>query len=98
VESQQQQTLLAAGGHAFRPIEFANSADSPGDVSISGARVCNELNDANALAASETYIKNYRTGNVVVRLPDVAPGTECRRARDDGVQLRHERAVRRTSI
>jgi len=76
VESQQQQHFSLPAGTHFVRIEFANSADSAGDVSISGARVCNELNDANALAASETYIKNYRTGNVVVRLPDVAPGTE----------------------
>jgi GH35 family endo-1,4-beta-xylanase len=48
-------------------------------LTIRGARVLNEHNDANALAASETYIKHCRAADVVVRLPDaVAPGTEVR--------------------
>jgi hypothetical protein len=70
--------LALPPGTYFVRIELASSSGAVRDVSVSGARICNELNDVNALAASETYIKNCRTGNVVVRLPDVAPGTEVR--------------------
>ena len=46
-------------------------------LTIRGAWVLNKHNDANALAASETYIKHCRTGDVTIRLPDeVANGTE----------------------
>ena len=69
---------LPAGTHFVR-IDLADDSAKVRDVSISGARICNELTDANALAASETYIKHYRTGDVVVRLPEtIAPGTEVR--------------------
>lgn len=65
---------LPAGTHFVR-IEAANLSE----VSITGARVSNELTDVNALAASETYIEHYRTGDVIVQLPDeAAPGTEVR--------------------
>lgn len=69
-------------GTSFLRVELVSRATNPDqtltvrELTLTGAQVRNELNDANALAASETYIKNYRTADIVVRLPDVAPGTE----------------------
>jgi endo-1,4-beta-xylanase len=45
------------------------------DLSISGATVLNSSTSANALAAANTYIQNFRRGNVTVALSGVAPGT-----------------------
>jgi GH35 family endo-1,4-beta-xylanase len=73
-ESAEHRFALPAGTHFVR-IEAANVSD----VSITGARVCNELTDANAVAASETYIKHCRTGDVRIRLPhEIATGSEVR--------------------
>lgn len=45
-------------------------------VSVSGANVVNVNTNANALAASDTYIANYRRGNARVRIPGVIAGSQ----------------------
>jgi endo-1,4-beta-xylanase len=47
-------------------------------VTIDGAAVLNAHTDANALAAADTYIANFRRGEVTVRLDGIAPGTPVR--------------------
>ena len=45
-------------------------------VSGSSATFNNASTDANALAASDTYIANFRQGDATVQLPHVSPGTQ----------------------
>ena len=71
---------LSAGTHFFR-TEFANDVPSVNrqmtvrSVLASGATITNTASDANALAAADTYIANYRQGQVNVALGGVAPGS-----------------------
>jgi len=76
---------LPAGTYFVR-TEFNNDAPTAErqltirDLSISGATTVNTgnttANNANALAAADTYIANFRKGPANVRLPGVAPGTQ----------------------
>ena len=72
---------LPAGTHFIR-TEFANDVAAVdrrltvNSLAVSGpATVANSHSDANALAAANTYIANYRKGAANVSLPGVAPGT-----------------------
>jgi GH35 family endo-1,4-beta-xylanase len=72
---------LPAGTHFIR-TEFANDVAAVdrrltvNSLAVSGpATVANSHSDANALAAADTYIANYRKGAATVSLPGVAPGT-----------------------
>ena len=100
-----QHTFSLPEGTHFIRVEFVSRALNPDqtftvrDLTINGAQVCNELNDANALAASEAYIRSCRTADVIVRLPAIEPGTAAQgEARAEGVQLRHERAGYREQV
>ena len=57
----------------------ANRQLTVGSLTVSGATVSNttttSTNDANALAAADTYIANFRRGPADVALVDAAPGT-----------------------
>ena len=45
------------------------------DVTLTGANFANSSNSTNALAAADTYIRNFRKGDVKIGLSGVAPGT-----------------------
>lgn len=61
-------------------VPTANRQLTIGNLSVSGATVSNTTttatNDANALAAADTYIANYRRGPGTVALSGLAPGTQ----------------------
>ena len=65
---------LPAGTHFVR-TELNNDRGVPGrqlkinSLSVSGASIANANSNANALAASDTYIANYRQGPATVQLP-----------------------------
>jgi GH35 family endo-1,4-beta-xylanase len=71
---------LPAGTHFVR-TEFANDSEKSArqlqirNLNVTGATLANTNSDANALAASNTYISSYRKGNVSVALPGLTPGT-----------------------
>jgi GH35 family endo-1,4-beta-xylanase len=71
---------LPAGTHFIR-TEYANDFEKSArqlqirSLNVTGATLANTNNDANALAASNTYINNYRKGNVSVALQGAAPGS-----------------------
>jgi Glycosyl hydrolase family 10 len=73
---------LPPGTHFIR-VEFTSCRDHSDQsltihsLTVAGnATISNEHTDANALAASETYIASYRRGNVVVQLPsDITAGS-----------------------
>jgi GH35 family endo-1,4-beta-xylanase len=44
------------------------------DLTVTGATISNSSTNSNALAASDTYIQNFRKGNVKVGLSGLAPG------------------------
>jgi endo-1,4-beta-xylanase len=70
---------LPAGTHFVR-TEFANDPEKSSrqlqirNLNVTGATISNTNNDANALAASNTYINNYRKGNVTIDLQGATPG------------------------
>ena len=70
---------LPAGTHFVRiqPADRAAPLTVRG-VTIDGAGVRNEHTDANALAAADAYIENFRRGAVSVKLEGAAPGTPVR--------------------
>jgi GH35 family endo-1,4-beta-xylanase len=76
-----QQTFALSAGTHFVRTEFANDIPSANrqltvrSFLASGATVSNTASDMNALAAADTYIGNYRQGQVKVALGGVAPGT-----------------------
>ena len=76
-----QQTFSLPAGTHFLRTEFNNDFENSGrqltvrSVTVTGASVSNASNNANALAAANTYINQYRKGNVSVGLSGVAPGT-----------------------
>lgn len=74
-------TIVPAGMHFLR-IEFVNSATGRTltihRTQIHGASVVNDHTDANALAVADTYIENFRKGQVTVALSAVAPGSQVR--------------------
>ena len=71
---------LPAGTHFLR-TEFNNDIENSSrqltvrNVTVTGAAVSNTSNNANALAVANTYINNYRKGNVSVALSGVPTGT-----------------------
>jgi GH35 family endo-1,4-beta-xylanase len=71
---------LPAGTYLVR-TEFNNDLEQSGraltigDLSVTGATVLNTSSSSNALAAADTYVQNFRRGNVTIGLLGVAPGT-----------------------
>jgi len=71
---------LPAGTYLLR-TEFTNDVGLTSralaiqDITVTGATVSNTSNNSNALAAADTYIDNFRRGNVKVALSGLAPGT-----------------------
>ncbi len=71
---------LPAGTHFIR-AELANDplktsrALTVSSLQLDGASVANSNSNANALAAADSYIQNYRRGLAKVALTGVAPGT-----------------------
>lgn len=75
---------LPAGKYFLR-TEFNNNTEhssrqlTVNSLSVTGATVSNttssSTNNANAIDAANTYINNFRKGNVTVSLPGLAPGT-----------------------
>jgi GH35 family endo-1,4-beta-xylanase len=74
---------LPAGTYLVR-TEFNNDLEKSAraltvhDLTVSGATLLNSsmTASANALAAADTYVQNFRKGNVSVALSGLAPGTE----------------------
>lgn len=70
---------LPAGTHFVR-TEFANDHEKSArqlqirSLNVTGATIANTNNNSNALAASNTYINNYRKGNVTIDLQGATPG------------------------
>jgi GH35 family endo-1,4-beta-xylanase len=68
-------------GTYFLRTEFNNDVAATSralaiqSVTVTGATVLNSSTNANALAAADTYIQNFRKGNVNVGLSGLAPGT-----------------------
>lgn len=75
-----QHTLSLPAGTHFVRTEFANDPEKSSrqlqirNLNVTGATISNTNNDANALAASNTYINNYRKGNVTIDLQGATPG------------------------
>lgn len=78
-------TFHLPAGTYFLRTEFNNDAEMSSreltlhDLTITGASVNNSSSssvmNANALAAADTYINNFRKGKVTVALPGASPGT-----------------------
>jgi GH35 family endo-1,4-beta-xylanase len=68
-------------GTYFLRTEFNNDPDVSGraltvqDLTVTGATVSNTSTSANALAAADTYIQNFRKGAVKVGLSGLAPNS-----------------------
>jgi GH35 family endo-1,4-beta-xylanase len=68
-------------GTSFVRIEFNNDAPAANrtltvrSLEVTGATISNTNDAANALAAAQTYIDNYRQGTAQVKLPSITPGT-----------------------
>lgn len=68
-------------GTYFLRTEFSNDQDvstralAVQDVTVSGATVSNISSNANALAAADSYVQNFRKGTVKVGLSGLAPGS-----------------------
>jgi GH35 family endo-1,4-beta-xylanase len=56
-------------------LEVSSRALGVQDLEVIGANVLNSSSNANALAAADTYIQNFRRGDVRVALSGVAPGS-----------------------
>jgi endo-1,4-beta-xylanase len=76
-----QHTLNLPAGTHFVRTEFANDHAKTArqlqirNLNVTGATLLTTNTDANALAASNTYINNYRKGSVTVALEGATPGT-----------------------
>jgi len=74
-------TFNLPAGTYFLRTEFNNDLDLSSralavqDITVTGATVSNSSTTANALAAADTYIGNFRKGAVKVGLSGLAPGT-----------------------
>jgi GH35 family endo-1,4-beta-xylanase len=71
---------LPAGTYLLRTefdndLELSPRALSVQNITVTGATVSNSSTSANALAAADSYIQNFRRGNVTVGVSGVAPGT-----------------------
>lgn len=75
-----QHTLNLPAGTHFVRTEFANDYEKSArqlqirSLNVTGATIVNSNTSANALAASNTYIDNYRKGQVTVALQGATPG------------------------
>lgn len=75
--------VLPAGTYVLR-ADLENGAREAGralvvhQLAVSGAEVLREHTSANALAAANTYIENFRRGSARVKLDGVAPGTRVK--------------------
>ena len=56
-------------------LEASSRALSIHDLSVAGADVLNSSTSANALAVADTYIQNFRRGDVKVALSGLSPGS-----------------------
>jgi GH35 family endo-1,4-beta-xylanase len=71
---------LPAGTYLVR-AEFNNDLEQSGraltvhDLTVHGATLLNSSSSASALAAADTYVQNFRKGNVALALSGLAPGT-----------------------
>lgn len=84
--SNYQHTFDLPAGTFFVRTEFNNDVPTAnrqltvGSLTVSGATLSNTTstttNDANALAAADTYIANYRRGPATIALSGLAPGTQ----------------------
>ncbi|HUO08394.1 MAG TPA: endo-1,4-beta-xylanase [Phycisphaerae bacterium] len=74
-------TVNLPAGTTFVRTDFANAVTGSNqsltirNLNVSGASILNSNINANALAAADTYAANFRSGNVTVSLPGLAPGT-----------------------
>ncbi|HMP08519.1 MAG TPA: endo-1,4-beta-xylanase, partial [Lacipirellulaceae bacterium] len=74
---------LSAGTHFLRtdfgndPLKTSRSL-TIANLNVAGASILNTNNNANALAAADTYIANYRQGAARLELLGVEPGTPVR--------------------
>jgi GH35 family endo-1,4-beta-xylanase len=72
---------LPAGTHFIR-TQITNDPGVAGrqltinSLSVTGATVSNSNTNANALAASDTYIANFRKGNATVKIAGLTPGQQ----------------------
>ncbi len=81
---------VSSYGHTFKNVpagryliraEFTNDMEASSraltiqNLTVSGATVMNTSNNSNALAASDTYIDNFRRGHVKVGLSGIAPSS-----------------------
>ena len=75
-----QSHVRAAGRHLFLRTELNNDRGDAArqlkinSLSVSGANLANSSSDANALAASDTYIANFRQGPARVKIPGLSVG------------------------
>lgn len=53
---------------------FVRGGPNTTTLNVTGGTILNTFSDADALAASDTYIANYRKGNVAVSIPGLKPG------------------------
>lgn len=70
---------LPAGTYLVRAemnndLEQSSRALTIRDLSVTGATLLNSSSNANALATADTYIQNFRKGNVTIALPGAALG------------------------
>ncbi|CAN5528194.1 hypothetical protein BH09PLA1_BH09PLA1_12110 [soil metagenome] len=69
---------LPAGTFLVRVQSTSHTPLKIGAIEITGAKVLNDNSDANALAAADTYIANFRRGAAKVKLDGATPGTKFR--------------------
>ncbi|HVT29377.1 MAG TPA: endo-1,4-beta-xylanase [Lacipirellulaceae bacterium] len=74
-------TFNLPAGTYFLRTEFNNDPAASSralavqDVTLTGASFANSSNSTNAMAAADTYIQNFRKGDVKIGLSGLAPGT-----------------------
>jgi GH35 family endo-1,4-beta-xylanase len=75
-------TYSLPAGTFFVRTEFNNDVSASSralkvnSMTVTGATLSNTNSNANALAASDTYIANYRKGNATIAIPGLAPGAQ----------------------
>ncbi|MBC8107521.1 MAG: endo-1,4-beta-xylanase, partial [Anaerolineae bacterium] len=67
---------LPAGTYFVRVQSNANAPVTIDSIDINGATIVNKHTDANALAAADSYIANFRRGAANVKLDGAAPGAK----------------------
>jgi GH35 family endo-1,4-beta-xylanase len=71
---------LPAGTYILRnefnnDLELSSRALTIQDVTVTGAMVSNSSSSSNALAAADSYIQNFRRGNITIGLSGAMPGS-----------------------